>query len=167
MFATFLSLGACSKKGGRCDEGGAQAGGEGTWRTKEGETEQVEGCNVLEIVFFEFHTPLARPFSLPIWHVALRAARRYVCTFFTALTAHAITYFSSKRFPSRLNAVRREMFCLAVFYAIWLYFHLFRKFFLRVILIFLFLSGAGKQCTRPLPCLLLQPASQTPHSLIV
>ena len=41
----------CSAKGGKNGEVGAQTGGVGTWRTKEGKTEKVQGCGILQKLF--------------------------------------------------------------------------------------------------------------------
>ena len=71
--------------------------------------------------------------------LALRRLRRY-----------SFVYLSSKFSRSCFNAFRRALFALSVFYAIWLYFQLFRKFFRRVLLIFLFYSGAEDRRTRHL-----------------
>ena len=48
--------------------------------------------------------------------LALRRLRRYL-----------FVYLSSKFSPSCFNAFRRALFALSVFYAIWLYFQLFRS----------------------------------------
>ena len=50
---------------------------------------------------------------------------------------------------SRFYAFRSALFGLSVFYANWLYFQLFRKFFRRVLPIFLFRSWTGPQRARP------------------
>ena len=61
--------------------------------------------------------------------LALRRLRRYL-----------FVYLSSKFSTSCFNAFRRALFALSVFYAIWLYFQLFRKFFRRIFRIFFFLA---------------------------
>ena len=67
--------------------------------------------------------------------LALRRLRRYL-----------FVYLSSKFSTSCLKAFRRALFALSVFYAIQLYFQLFRKLFLRVLLtIFFFWRWAS--CT--------------------
>ena len=71
--------------------------------------------------------------------LALRRLRRYL-----------FVYLSGKFSTSCLNAFRRALFALSVFYAIWLYFQLFRKIFRRVFLIFLFYSGVSPPCPAPL-----------------
>ena len=84
--------------------------------------------NLLE-TFLQFYTSLARPSPLTILHVELQEARRYVRMFITALTAPYIHPFQLKNSPPRSYVFRREPFCLAIFYANCLSFHLFRKFF--------------------------------------
>ena len=68
------------------------------------------------------------------------------------LRRYLFVYLSSKFSTSCFNAFRRALFALSVFYAIWLYFQLFRKFFRRVFLIFLFYSGAEDQRARRREC---------------
>ena len=68
---------------------------------------------------------------------ALRRLRRYL-----------FVYLSSKFSRSCFNAFRRAPFAVCVFYAILLYFQLFRKFFRRVFRLFLFYSGAEDQRAR-------------------
>ena len=71
-----------------------------------------------------------------IFLLTLRRLRRYL-----------FVYLSSKFSTAWLNAFRRALFVLAVFYANKLYFQLFRKFFRPVFLIFLFLSGNRARAT--------------------
>ena len=59
---------------------------------------------------------------------ALRRLQRYL-----------LVFLSSKFSRSCLNAFRRVLFALSIFYAISLYFQLFEKFFRRVFRIFLIL----------------------------
>ena len=63
--------------------------------------------------------------------LTLRRLRRYL-----------FVYSSSKFSKSCFNAFRCALLVVAVLYANWLYFQLFRKFLLPVFLIFLFFSGA-------------------------
>ena len=52
------------------------------------------------------------------------------------------TYLSWKIFPTRFNAFRNALFCLVVLYANYLYFQLFRIFFVLYCSLFIFHSGA-------------------------
>ena len=72
-----------------------------------------------------------------VFLLALRRLRRYL-----------FVYLISKFLRSCFNAFRRALFALSVFYAILLYFQLFRKFFRRVFRFFLFYSGAENQRAR-------------------
>ena len=116
---------------------------------KRGREGRVQGRGVLRKKSFSSFTRCSRRSSLYVDGVlddyrdgvvsllVLRRLRRYLCV-----------YLSSKFSTSCFNAFRRALFALSVFYAIWLYFQLFRKFFCRVFLIFLFYSGAEDRRTR-------------------
>ena len=65
--------------------------------------------------------------------------------FLRRLRRFRFTYLSPKGFRPRLNAILRALFALSVFYANWCSFQIFRKFFRRVLPIFLFYSGTAHQ----------------------
>ena len=111
----------------------------GTERVRDG------GRGVLE-KYFSVFTRCSRSVFLYIYGVS--EGERHggiVLSSVRCLRRELSTYSSPKGFWSRLYAFRSALFCLAVFYANYLYFQLFRKLFRRVLLIFSFLSGNRAQ----------------------
>ena len=106
------------RKGGESVEGGAGAGGEGTWRKKEGVRDLYRGAACFEF-FFSCFTRCSRRSFLYVdgvldgggdgvmFLLALRCLWRYL-----------FVYLGSKFSTSCLNAFRRGLFALSVFYAI-------------------------------------------------
>ena len=112
---------------------------------KRGSEGRVQGRELLRNSFFESYALLATQFSLRSRRIRRRQGRRYVPVSVTALTALFFCLFKFKTFESVFYAFRRALFALCIFYAILLYFQLFRKFFRRVFRFFLFYSGAEDQ----------------------
>ena len=110
--------------------------------------DEYRGAACCDIFFFVFGVLLATQFSLRRRRIRRRQGRRYVLVSVTALTAPFICLLDFKFSRSCFNAFRRALFALSGFYAILLYFQLFRKFFRRVFRFFLFYSGAGDQRAR-------------------
>ena len=77
------------QKGGESVEGGAQAGGEGTWRIKEGVRDEYRGAACFENFFSVFYALLATQFSL---------RRRRIIRRRTSLTALFVCLFRFKIF---------------------------------------------------------------------
>ena len=79
------------------------------------------GARKLRKTSLDTYARLAAHFSLHTPHAAQQATPRSAClsvTKFTALTIHHGPLF---------HACRRRLFCIAIFYAIYLYFQLFRN----------------------------------------
>ena len=133
------------RKGGRSVEGGAQAGGEGTWRIRQGVKERGQGHGVLRKHFSSFtrrsrHGFLCAYSELDDGRDGARVLRALQC-----LLRELFIYFTSKKFSSHFYAFPSALFGLSVFYTNQLYFQLFRMFFRRVLPISLFRSGTGPQ----------------------
>ena len=78
---------------------------------------RAKGRGGLENIF-EFYALLGTGFSLRYWRVRRREGCFYGHTRVTVLTALSIHLYSrAKKIPSRFNAFRSALFCLAVFYA--------------------------------------------------
>ena len=112
---------------------------------KGGREGRVQGRGVLRKLFLSFTRCFRRSFLCVdgvlddcrdgvMFLLALQRLRRYL-----------FVHLSSKFWRSCFNAFRRALFALCVFYAILLYFQLYRKFFRRVFRFSFFHSGAEDQ----------------------
>ena len=109
---------------------------------------RVEGRSVLE-KYFSVFMRCSRSVFLDVYGVLAGKGRGFLLVrSLRCLRRLLFTCLRPKSFSSRFNAFRSALFGLAVFYANWLDFQLFRNFFRCVLLIVEFHSGTGCQCAR-------------------
>ena len=103
------------QKGSRSFEGGARAGGEGTWRIKQGVMERGQGHGVLRKTFSSFTRCSPRCFLCVDGKIHDEGHRVMFLLTLRPLRRYLFVYLSSKFWTLCLDAFRRALFSLAVF----------------------------------------------------